>query len=236
MEQNDVLRERGHTARLPVVPPQCPRRLRERADRDRPRAARAELRARVGVCDRLPCSGRGGGDDQPRRRRRRACRGHGVLHASGHPCGLLRDARARGRGGGSRARLAPVRRDASRVRHGRGCLRPAAGGLERAVARGARIYAEVLGYGTSNDAHHMAQPDPDSVGVAEMMRAALSRAGVEPERVGYINAHGTSTPQGDLAETKAIKAVFGTTHTSSPSRRRSPSSATSSGPPERSRR
>ena len=68
------------------------------------------------------------------------------------------------------------------------------------------IYAEVLGYGTSNDAHHMAQPDPDSVGVAEMMRAALIRSGVEPEHVGYINAHGTSTPQGDLAETKAIKA------------------------------
>ena len=81
--------------------------------------------------------------------------------------------------------------------------------FERAEARGARMYAEVLGYGTSNDAHHMAQPDPASVGVAEMMRAALERAGVEPERVGYINAHGTSTPQGDLAETKAIKEVFG---------------------------
>jgi beta-ketoacyl-acyl-carrier-protein synthase II len=81
--------------------------------------------------------------------------------------------------------------------------------LERALARGARIYAEVLGYGTSNDAHHMAQPDPESVGVAEMMRAALTRSGVEPEQVGYINAHGTSTPQGDLAETNAIKAVFG---------------------------
>lgn len=81
--------------------------------------------------------------------------------------------------------------------------------LDRAVARGARIYAEVLGYGTSNDAHHMAQPDPESVGVGEMMRAALTRSGVEPGRVGYINAHGTSTPQGDLAETKAIKAVFG---------------------------
>jgi 3-oxoacyl-[acyl-carrier-protein] synthase II len=80
--------------------------------------------------------------------------------------------------------------------------------LERAQARGARVYAEVLGYGTSNDAHHMAQPDPESVGVAEMMRAALARTGVAPEQVGYINAHGTSTPQGDLAETNAIKDVF----------------------------
>ncbi len=71
------------------------------------------------------------------------------------------------------------------------------------------MYAEVLGYGTSNDAHHMAQPDPASVGVSEMMRAAMTRADVTPERVGYINAHGTSTPQGDLAETKAIKEVFG---------------------------
>ena len=80
---------------------------------------------------------------------------------------------------------------------------------ERAVGRGARIYAEVLGYGTSNDAHHMAQPDPESVGVAEMMGSALTRSGVAPEQVGYINAHGTSTPYNDVAETNAIKAVFG---------------------------
>ncbi len=81
--------------------------------------------------------------------------------------------------------------------------------FEIAEARGARVYAEILGYGASNDAHHMAQPEPEATGVADMMRAALSRAGVAPERVGYINAHGTSTPLGDLAETKAIKGVFG---------------------------
>jgi 3-oxoacyl-[acyl-carrier-protein] synthase II len=81
--------------------------------------------------------------------------------------------------------------------------------LEAAQARGATIYAEVLAYGTSNDGYHLAAPEPEAIGVAEMMRAAIERAGVEPEQVGYINAHGTSTPLGDAAETKAIKDVFG---------------------------
>jgi 3-oxoacyl-[acyl-carrier-protein] synthase II len=81
--------------------------------------------------------------------------------------------------------------------------------LEAARARGATVYAEILGYGASNDAYHLAQPEPDAEGVAEMMRQALRRADVAPERVGYINAHGTSTPLGDAAETKAIKDVFG---------------------------
>jgi 3-oxoacyl-[acyl-carrier-protein] synthase II len=80
---------------------------------------------------------------------------------------------------------------------------------DTAERRGARIYAEVLGYGASNDAHHMAQPEPEATGVAAMMATALDRAGVERTRVGYINAHGTSTPLGDAAETKAIKDVFG---------------------------
>jgi 3-oxoacyl-[acyl-carrier-protein] synthase II len=81
--------------------------------------------------------------------------------------------------------------------------------VEAARARGATVYAEVLGYGASNDAYHMAAPDPESVGVSEMMRSALRRADLDPGEVDYINAHGTSTPLGDLAETKAIKDVFG---------------------------
>ena len=81
--------------------------------------------------------------------------------------------------------------------------------LEAARARGAKIYAEVLGYGASNDAHHLAQPEPEATGVAAMIGTALEAADVAPERVGYVNAHGTSTPLGDLAETRALKQVFG---------------------------
>ena len=81
--------------------------------------------------------------------------------------------------------------------------------LEAARARGATIYAEVLGYGASNDAHHLAQPEPEATGVAAMITAALESAAIAPERVGYVNAHGTSTPLGDLAETRALRQVFG---------------------------
>jgi 3-oxoacyl-[acyl-carrier-protein] synthase II len=81
--------------------------------------------------------------------------------------------------------------------------------LEAARRRGVQIYGEILGYGASNDAYHLAAPEPEATGVAEMMRQALARANVAPETVGYINAHGTSTPLGDAAETRAIKDVFG---------------------------
>ncbi len=79
----------------------------------------------------------------------------------------------------------------------------------RAVARGARIYGELAGYGTTNDAHHMTAPLPGGAQAARCMRQALADAGVQPEQVDYINAHGSSTPLNDPTETAAIRTVFG---------------------------
>ncbi len=79
----------------------------------------------------------------------------------------------------------------------------------RAVARGARIYAELSGYGLTNDAHHMTAPRPDGKQAARAMRLALGEAEVGPESIGYINAHGSSTPLNDPTETSSIKQVFG---------------------------
>jgi len=81
--------------------------------------------------------------------------------------------------------------------------------LDSAKARGANILAEVIGYGMSGDAYHMTAPSPGGEGGARCMKAALDSAGVDPKDVGYVNAHGTSTPQGDICETQGIKAVFG---------------------------
>ena len=83
--------------------------------------------------------------------------------------------------------------------------------LEHALARNARIYAEISGYGVSSDANHVSDPDPIGTNAGRAVQMALADADLRPEDVGYVNAHGTSTPAGDAAETRVLKLVFGDT-------------------------
>ena len=98
-------------------------------------------------------------------------------------------------------------RDGFIMGEGAGCL--ILEELEHAKARGARIYAEVIGEGMSADAYHLTASHPDGLGAILVMRNALEDAGIKPEDIDYINVHGTSTPVGDVSEAKAIKEVFG---------------------------
>jgi 3-oxoacyl-[acyl-carrier-protein] synthase II len=81
--------------------------------------------------------------------------------------------------------------------------------LEHAKARGAKIYGEIVGYGATADAYHMTAPHPEGIGAANVMKAALLDAGMQPTEIDYVNVHGTSTPLGDPQEIKAIQTVFG---------------------------
>jgi 3-oxoacyl-[acyl-carrier-protein] synthase II len=100
-----------------------------------------------------------------------------------------------------------AQRDGFVLGEGAGCL--ILEDYDHAIARGAKIYAEVIGGGMSSDAHHMTAPHPDGIGVVAVMKNCLNNAGISPDEVDYINTHGTSTPLGDVAELKAIREVFG---------------------------
>ena len=148
-------------------------------------------------------------DHPARRRRRDDLRRRRVGHHADVRGGLRRDARALDAQRRPRRASRPFERDRDGFVIGEGAGLMILEELEFARARGAKIYAEVVGYGMTADAFHITMPDETASGAVRVMTMALKDAGVEPEEVGYVNAHGTSTPYNDKFETLAIKKTFG---------------------------
>ena len=237
LEQNGVLARARPRSGVAVVPAERARRLGERADRDRPRPARPELRTGVRLCDRLALGRRGGGAHSSRRRRRRARGRDRGVHAPRDPRGVLRDAGSRRGRGGSDASVPAVRRDARRLRDGGGRVRAPARGLRPCA--GARR-ADLRGGARVRHLERRAPHGPARPGVgrgrgddARGDRASRHRAGARRlhQRARDVDAAGR--PGRDEGDQGGLRRR---TPTSSPSPRRSRCSGTCSGPRERSRR
>ena len=205
-----VMADSGPGPDLAVLHPDGHRQRRVGAGRDRDGRHRAQLRDGVRVRDRRPCTGRGVGDDPPRRRRH---------HDRGRRRG--RDPRGDGRRlrvdegavdpqrrprGGVPARSTPVATASSWARAARWSSSKRS---RTAEARGATPLAELVGYGATADASHITLPAPGGIGAVRAARRALDKAGLDPAEVQHVNAHATSTPEGDRSELQAIRTIFG---------------------------